>query len=239
MPAFCQGISHLSSPPLFPLPVPERHVPWIWDAVYDHEAAELMLVAASQQACDFNITSWLALFNMYPQFHSILGDGDRNNIYVKPLERNSDGKKMDISRHYSNNRYKNVPIKLQCIFLKDDIEVARANASRPDVGILGGLSAILITCPVPETYPSTWNAVQLERRIAMAELKVFNLSNPGDFVNNYITPSFPVCNLRKMKLKKKLYDLSICTAVMGGTREEFVEWIEYHLQQGYDRLTFA
>ncbi len=74
---------------------------------------------------------------------------------MKLLDKNNDWEKMDISRHYTLHKFKKIPIKLQYIFSNNDFEVARSNVLRPDVGTLGGLGAMHITYPVPETSPNT------------------------------------------------------------------------------------
>ena len=227
--AYC--FETVSNNAAFPLPPPHQYIPWIWDASI-HDSQHLVEVTTiSQSACVFDRAIWKALLNMYPQFSSQLASGNSENILVNatlPIFQAQNGRPPP---HHLINKH------VECQFMDSNYNSLGSSESLLIEGKNAAkFSTIQIRCPIPKkdmrfTYI----------RLNMIDYKyAYNTSYENELKAYYIrenrTASFPVCDLgklySKLKMSKRKFKLSICTATMRHDRSYLVEWLEFHRLMG-------
>jgi hypothetical protein len=230
---FCD-LSHHSNQH-FPLSPPERHIPWIWDAILLPKDKIVELTMISRNACKFNKTAWRTIIRRYPQISDQVGGGQEENIYV-PTDSS-----FDYVRFNSNLRGElGKGLQLNyclCVYFRDNIEVERIRSKRIDDVEIAELSSIQIRCPLPPPSVS-WNTMRVERflsdlpeeRNLPNSSKTFSVCHLKDNPDPKIHRSFPQ-NTSSLSSATE-YDLTLCTATSRTYRPHLVEWLEYHLMLG-------
>jgi hypothetical protein len=238
----CQSISHIhggfcdlnhQSNQHFPLPPPERHIPWIWDAVMIPKEKIVELTMISRNACKFNKTAWRIIIQRHPQISDQIGGGQEENIYV-PTDST-----FDYVRFNSKLRGelgKGLQLNYcMCVYLKDEMEVQRIRSKRIDDVEIAELSSIQIRCPLPPSSIS-WNKMRVERflshfpeeRNLPNRSRTFSVCHLNENPNPKIHRAFP----HNISSSDTEYDLTLCTATSRTYRPHLVEWLEYHLMLG-------
>jgi hypothetical protein len=219
--AFCQPSSHHNDR-YFPISLPEHHLPWIWDAVYDPVASMVELTTMNRIPCRFNRQQWLEIAELYPEYLDQLAYGSISNILVSVDERITSDQESYLLGDI-----------VTCEFMKNEklihaVESIRIRGRKP----FTSFGTLQIRCPVPissnRTYGKNWDRIRI----------LLN-SNRIEYTENVLgnrTIAVPICKLPKYTVEKKLFGLSICTATDQANREHLVEWIEYHLLVGVDRF---
>jgi hypothetical protein len=241
---FCNLNHHENSH--FPLPPPERHIPWIWDAVLIPKQQIVELTMISRNACRFNKTTWKTIVNRYPQIANQLGEGKDENIYVD-VDPSFDYARFN--RGFRGEIGKGLQMSYcQCVYLNDQVEVARVRSWRIDDVEIAELSSLQIRCPLPFSSSSflEWNQMRVER--------ILSHLPEERYLPNSSLP-FTVCrdstHLPSALVPKNIthqggregsgggeaedeyqYDLTLCAATSRTYRPHLVEWLEYHLMLG-------
>ena len=220
--AFCR--SEIYPETRFPLEVPMRHIPWIWDANLSPDGSLVEATSISRNACKFNRTRWKIGAKMFPQYAEQFGGGLDSSILV-PFDGD-----YDFAR--GRTSYKGLMgSKLTCLFIFRDEVVARVMSHEIRDEEAAEISTLQIRCHVPmvNSRRIIWTHIRLERPNEHSEVLI-------DTVRENVTDAFPVCNLREIynrtNLSVKKYKLSICTATMRHDRSYLVEWLEFHRLMG-------
>lgn len=224
--AFCQNLDSFDQQRYFPIDVPEHHLPWIWEAVYDPVTNLVELTTMNRIPCRFKHDQWKELQRLFPEHLHQLAYGLDSNILV-PVEQN-----ITIAQEYfltSDFVY--------CEYMKGSkvmhtIRSRRIRGMRPHTSF----STLQIRCPAPRsTVPnalyesdSIWDSVRLRLN---PERKQYM----GNIFSN-LTAAVPVCKLPQYDPKDKKYKLSVCTSTGRSNREHLVEWIEYHRLMGVEHF---
>lgn len=91
------------------------------------------------------------------------------------------------------------------------------------------LGTLQIRCPVPfELKRESWDKI----RLRLSPNRDVHISK----IYTNVTSSVSVCNLPHFDEVRERHGMSICTATDRGSREHFVEWIEYHKLVGIDHF---
>lgn len=263
--AFCDNTTLAWRQSYFPLENPERHIPWVWDAVYDEKRRVIDIITIPRKTCHFNSTTWQRAVKLFPEYAHQLGDGLFSNILVS----------IDEPRVYDytglENKNQGILTKyLNCSFYKSDHLVYKGQTLqiRGDP-IFSSIGSIHVRCPVPRHLRSehSWDRVRLERSLDMETETIMTRTIQ---VSSQETNFFPVCNIPSHltgmvthqtvispQLKRlhsisnnkssgtttsssssstKQYGVSICTASARADRSYLVEWIEYHRLIGVDHF---
>lgn len=255
--AFCRQKNSGHDGNIFPLANPERHIPWVWEAVYHEENRIVEVTTISRTACSFNHTGWHRVVELFPQYASQLGGGLESNVLV-PAEH------ID---NFDYAGYKNLTQGLNgktvhCVYYFEGKEVWRSESHLiRGVPYWLTVSTLQIRCPSPplklRKIPLMWDAMTLQRDLT-------ELYGDG-FINsdsNNETEPFPVCKVPRSpptlvselaaKLpamgegrtrpvylagkRRQIYNLTVCSATARSNRKHLVEWIEYHLLMGVDHF---
>jgi len=249
----------------FPLDNPERHVPWVFEAVYDPQTKQVDVTTLSRAACSFNRTTWKYLAKRFPQHRKFLANGLDSNILVSV----EDWSDYDYTGGYNPNQGL-LGKDMTCAFYRylspssqsrkatstnhdeepGNVLVARTGTrvSKEDqifVSIVG-CSTIQITCPAPDKSMTPWDTMRLERRALSQSNTTTTAASPPvlaaakegaeSSLGDPHTALFPVCSLPSSNSKHKKYKLSVCTATSRSKREHLVEWIEYHRLLGVEHF---
>jgi hypothetical protein len=238
--AFCQDNFKLSSK--FPLPPPNKYLPWVWDAVLLSKHVEITTI--SRNACKFNQQQWQELLELYPNYHSELANGSFENILV-PVEKDFDY--VHKNDFQADRGAAILDSRFQCVYIDEyGLEIFDTISESVKGSHHSDLSSIQIHCPLPPPkYANDWTMIRLDRYRFLRENVVDVLS----------TEAFPVCGQSSLKTsvddaeadapspeEKPLvvtprYDLTICTATSRSTPlRNLLEWIEYHRLLGVDHL---
>eukprot|EP01041_Mallomonas_annulata_P002579 gene2579-5041_t len=252
--AFCRKENNENVPrSRFPLEPPQRHIPWIWDAVLSHDGSYVEATAISRNACKFNVTRWKRISNKYPQYTEQFGGGLDSSILVP----------FDINYDYARGTRTNPGLMdkhVVCAFIKNGEVVSRITSRRIEDEDSAEMSTMQIRCPVP--YKKEWTHLRLERKLTQGDyidrvrqnytdmfpvcrMKSYhnnnnNIAATTDFANKSPYPPFQASRDHKLPLGKHTatgqYSLAVCTATSRSVREELVEWIEYHKLMGVDHF---
>lgn len=225
--AFCNGFQKDYYHKRFPVDLPDKHIPWVWEAVESSDRKIVEIAVISRNACKFNYTEWKYLVNRFPMHANQLGDGLDGNIYVEtdPLynyvgtNHHLDDEEL---REGILNRY------VTCLFVdKEDNIVFSERSLRIADDDIAELATLQIRCPAPPSNVS-WYHMRLER-----------LNNYKQGTNSS-TAAFPVCRSNQLHSSvtnsEKRHKISVCTATARKSRSHFVEWIEYHRLMGIDHF---
>jgi hypothetical protein len=246
--AFCQESFKLSSK--FPLPPPNKYLPWVWDAVLLSNSVEITTI--SRNACKFNHQQWQELLELYPNSRSELANGSLKNILV-PVEETFD---YVHKNDFESDRGASIlDSRFQCVYIDDyGLEIYETVSESVQGSHHSDLSSIQVHCPLPpQSYAKEWSMLRLDRYRFLRENVVDVLS----------TEAFPVCgqnpnqtiiddpdpdaSLLREKEKERdeenplvvtpRYNLTICSATSRSTPlRNLLEWIEYHRLLGVDHL---
>lgn len=212
--AFCVS-SDKYSDRNYPIDLPESHIPWIWDAIYDPIKKIVELTTMNRAPCKFDKTQWLRMVELFPNHSHQLAYGLETNILVSYDE--------NATADQENYLHNSVVF---CEYFRDKVLIYTATSLR----IRGkteytAIGTLQIRCPTPLHY--NWDSIRLRLDPKRQE-----------FLNVYedVTAIVPVCNLPKYKIHKKQYKLSVCTATGRANREQLVEWIEYNMLIGVEHF---
>ena len=67
-PAFCNDQFGVSASRHFPTDVPEDHLPWIWDAVYNSAQKAVVITTIPKKNCLFNFTTVEKFLEAFPEY---------------------------------------------------------------------------------------------------------------------------------------------------------------------------
>lgn len=216
--AFCRPLSRYRAR-YFPTDVPEHHMPWIWDAVYDLKTGIVDITSMSRNPCNFNRNQWHEIVHLHPTYSNQFGYGLTSNIHV-PVDNNVTKREL----HYL------LDDSVICEFIKDG-KIAFTSESLPIRGKKSfiAISTMQIRCPVKDnSYLITWESVRIRLKPDRREYKTTIFSDRS--------PSVPVCVLPDYDNNQKKYKVSLCTATSRSDREHLVEWIEYHKLIGVEHI---
>mmetsp|Transcript_16143 Transcript_16143/g.27267 ORF Transcript_16143/g.27267 Transcript_16143/m.27267 type:complete len:261 (+) Transcript_16143:251-1033(+) len=232
----------------YPQPCPEKHLPWVWDAVYNSRSSLVELNVVFRRACYFNRTRWMQVIEQFPNYRRNLSDGSIANILIDA----EDAQPLQYISGLIGNT-------VTCVFFSNK-STARTQSLPITVPThYISRASTLIGCPMPHDATGTrlWHSVSVER----------NLHNPSllqqdTLSKNSTLPypiSFPVHDHTQAQRNENLsppqlysqssgdqqlqlqqyhqshydsYELAVCTATARSDRRHLVEWIEYHLLQG-------
>ena len=211
------------------------------DSVFHANTSVVELVAVAFPGCAFDRTSWKRIAKLYPIHLNQLAFADEANILVNMTLLGPEIRAL-MDPHDD----------ITCLFHKDGTLIGKQKANRRKYNTQSDSGAVLIICPVPSSLISTdkqplFDRVSLERDINLTELRQQSLiSNPS--ITQTTTEPVPICisnpgsklttsnnltsTLSSNAEGQLIYDLSICTAMMGSSRAKLAEWIEYHKLMG-------
>lgn len=201
----------------FPIDVPERHMPWIWEAVYDPVAEYLDISTINRYPCSFDKNSWKYLSSIYAEHGHQLGYGLDSNILV-PTDANTTKAQM----FYLLGDF------VYCDFLDKDGRLVHRIPSRMIYGkrAFVMIGTLQIRCPISNNI--VWDRFRLELN---PKRRAYHT---GIFSDKTI--AVPACKLPEYNRRRKQYRLSICSATNRANRSHLVEWIEYHRMLGVEHF---
>jgi hypothetical protein len=242
--AFCLNSTHYQN---YPTNVSEQHIPWVWDAIYDPLRKLVEVTVVSRRSCEFDKKTWLKFITLYPMFKNQLGDGLQSNILIDSIDKNI----FDFIGT-KNSQQGIMGKRVLCVYYDDDGNIIDKRFSLIIRGKANwiSISTLLIKCPAPLVTTRPWDKMKLSLPYMkyLQELLINknvnnSFNNTTIFHNSTVikitrndTQQFRVCKIPSYSLNNKKYGLSICTASMGSSRENIVEWIEYHLLHGVDHF---
>jgi hypothetical protein len=201
----------------FPVDVPEAHLPWIWEAVYDPVAEHVDISTLNRNPCHFDKTAWQDLVSVYPQYANQLGFGLETNILV-PFDVNTTKSEMfyllgdvvfcEFHDVHGNLVYR---VRSKTIYGKKSFV---------------SLGTLQIRCPISKSM--VWETVRLQLNPKRSEYLKDIFSDT--------TVAVPACRLPDYNPYAKQYRLSVCSATKRANRSQLVEWIEYHQLQGVEHF---
>lgn len=216
--AFCQDAAQYRNR-LHPTDLPEQHIPWIWDAVYDPIFNVVELTTMNRSPCKFRVDQWKHLVKMFPQYVDKLGYGLDTNILV-PFDYN-------FTIKYENYLLSS---RVTCEYLDEYDNVVHTGKSLRIRGksSFTGLGTLQIRCPIPQIYAKLFSRV----RIRLQD------NRDGYLDKAFANTSYdvPVCRIPLYLPSSKMHDLSICAATSRANRTQLVEWIEYYRLIGVDHF---
>ena len=235
-PAFCTS-SPATTSRSFPTEPPDApYLPWIWDVVYDPNRLVVEITSVSRKACKVNTTQWQEITQLYPEFQDQLADGDKRNILATPGEKTFDF--VGASRPRQGILGKTV----SCVYFATDGHVIHKLRSHVvySAWAWANIGPLLIRCPVPSSlrYPDSllprFDRIAIEREPPME----FTIESSARWKNR--TLPLPFCRIPYIKKgnnqSNRLHKLSICTTAQRPDVEHLIEWIEYHLLQGFEHF---
>ena len=220
----------------FPLNPPQRHIPWIWDAVVSLKNKYVEATMVSRNACRFDQKMWKTIIVKFPQYSEQLGNGSDDNIYV-PVDNDYDYVRSNSKLSGELGRGIQGYF-VYCVYLSKGEEVARVRSRKILDVEIAELSTIQIRCPLPDESKK-WDHMRIERILS-------SLPEERHLINS--TEPFKVCadpshdpppqgqtesNVDRDSYK---YKLSVCTATARSSRAHLVEWIEYHRLIGVEHF---
>jgi hypothetical protein len=214
--AFCEPWSSYKDR-YFPVDLRERHIPWIWDAVYDPVQSWVELTTINRTPCRFVKRRWIELFRKYSNHSHELAYGLTSNIIVPVDPETTLNEEFFLLGH-----------QVLCEYFDEDKSVHQVLSHRIKGAIpFASLGTLQIRCPVP---PSgiTWKFVRFHLPENRTEYTTDIYSN--------VTATVSACSLPRYDPMNKIYNLTVCTATGRADREHLVEWIEYHRLVGVDHF---
>lgn len=244
--AFCNGEKD-ERQSNFPLDQPERHIPWVWEAVHDKTRNLVEVTSIPLKSCYFNQTIWGDLLRLFPAYSSQLGDGLHSNILVHvdhPRLFDYTG-----SQHPHQGLLNKV---ILCQFMRGNTIVV-TSMSLKIIGepVMTSISTLHIRCPVPPgLQDQSWNRIQLVRNDDYVKSKS---SSPMVKMDGVASVPVPVCKDFQSTIdsqderanggmyapplpRKPKYGLSVCSATARVDAAHLIEWLEYHILLGVDHF---
>jgi hypothetical protein len=218
--AFCQPVDGFDSQRNFPIPFPESHIPWVWDAVYDPVKEIVELTTISNSPCRFRHDQWMELLHMFPDNRDQLAYGKSSNILVP----------ADAYVTVNDETYIIHSI-LTCEYLDYNHKIVSSTKSWRVRGIVpfASLGTLQIRCPTPKDIPkSSWQSIRirLDKKRERRKTQIYS----------EVTTDVPVCTTPRYDPSRKQFKLAICTATNRPDRKNLVEWIEYHRLVGVEHF---
>lgn len=201
----------------FPTDVPEQHLPWIWDAVYDGNKGYVELTTLSHLPCKFDRSTWMRLLREFPSYSHQLAYGKESNILV-PSDEISIAEESFLLGKY-----------VTCEYFKDK-KIQFRNSSYLIRGrkIHGPLGSLQVRCPLDVHQYSKIDSI----RLVLGEREQYTQQIYGN-----ATSIVPInCNTPIYDENQKKYGISICTATGRFDQKKTIEWIEYHRLIGIDHF---
>jgi hypothetical protein len=220
-----------NSKQMFPLNPPQRHIPWVWDAVMSTRKNIVEVTMISRNACKFDHDLWKLIVRMFPEYQEQMGNGNEENVYV-PVDNS-----YDYVRRNDNLGNGELARGIQgyfvfCIYMYGGHTVESLKSFRILDVEIAELSSIQIRCPLPP-LTTVWDEMRIERILS---------TSPEEKMLPNSTEPFKVCPdpLESRAFSPQNFDykfrLSVCTATDRTSRAQLVEWIEYHRIVGVEHF---